>query len=170
VLKASDIGYRYIREKDNTLEYEVNNYEIDLKLPFLNSTNTSAEIEGGYIIQTLYGYSRDSSGFKWERITDATVIEKYLAYKNNGVEFSASDLKQTIPTGFSTNWSWSGNKIWPSDVPKDGLYYLWTKISDENCKTIYGYIIHDVLPDATLLGQYLEGIDLDGLYKLQAQL
>lgn len=161
VLKAGNTGYLYLREKDNTTEYEVENKEIDLKLPYLNAVNISKTSTDGYQVTTLYGYDNDATSFKWEKITDTAVIEKYLAYKNNGTEISASDLKQTIPTtGFSTNWGFvasAGNycTIFESGIPDDGLYYLWIKSSDDNCKIIYGYMLHDGLPNATTVQDYV---------------
>lgn len=164
VLKVSDKGYLYIREKDNTGEYKLNNLEIDLKLPYLDAANVSNGTE--YLtVKGIYYDIGSGSGygkavFKFEKITDESVIQKYLEYKNEGKEISAKDLKQDVPTsGFSSNWYsyYSYYKLSKSNCPSDGLYYLWIQTSADNCKSIYGYYLHDGLPSATTVSQYTQG-------------
>ena len=43
----------------------------------------------------------------------------------------------------------------------DGLYLLWVKRTGENCKEVYSCIVHDGLPDATKVEQYIAGLDVE---------
>lgn len=175
VLKVGNEGELYIREKDNTSEYELDKKTIDLSLPYLNAVNISRD--SGYTVYPLYGYDNRSMTFKWEKIMDESVIQKYIEYKENGTEILASDLRQSPPTsGFSSDWSYMTNyssqkynSLYSSAVPKDGLYYLWIRNTASNYKSIMGYAIHDGLPNATTVDEYLgrdsnvyvESIELD---------
>lgn len=161
VLKKADEGYLYVREKDNTSEYEVNNLKIDLKLPYLNAVNVNVGTAGGIeAVKPIYdGYKTSNMMYKWEKITDKTVVEKYLKCNKNTAEISASDLKQTVPTsGFTNNWPWLSSDhggFYSRDLPTDGLYYLWVKQSADSCRTIYGYYLYDGLPNATTVAEYI---------------
>ena len=160
VLKQTDNGQLFIREKDQE-EYVLDRLEVNLKLPFLNAVNVSKDSQK-YTIKSLYGYKCNSGimSFKWEKITDSKVISKYLEYKNDGKELNYTDLKQNVPTsGYSNNWgneSITGSylNLYYNNSPKDGLYYLWIRSTDNNCKTIDGYYLHDGLPDAKTVAEY----------------
>ena len=161
VLKASNTGYIYIREKDNEEEFVLRNMQVDLELPLLNAVNVAKEQNGNYAVRTIYGYSNHDLQFKWEKITDKEIVEKYLDYKKGNIQLSDINFKQTIPTsGFSDNWGLESSienrvTLYKHDQPQDGLYYLWIQSGQENAKTIYGYYIHDGLPNATTLEEYL---------------
>ena len=161
VLRITDEGYLYIREKDNTESYAVENMQIDLKLPLFYSINVEGNDNG--ISTDTYGidnvYNLGTREYKFERITDSTVIEKYLEIKQNDGDIK--DLEPYIKTSYpTTGYEGTVNGLVGNyNKPEDGLYYMWIKVSSStaNTKTVYSCIIHDGLPNSTSIADYIAG-------------
>lgn len=161
VLRITDEGYLYIREKDNTESYAVENMQIDLKLPLFYSINVEGNDNG--ISTDAYGidnvYNLGTREYKFERITDSTVIEKYLEIKQNDGDIK--DLEPYIKTSYpTTGYEGTINGLVGNyNKPEDGLYYMWIKVSSStaNTKTVYSCIIHDGLPNSTSIADYIAG-------------
>ncbi len=160
VLQLTDEGYLYIREKDNAESYVVENMQIDLKLPLFYSINVSGNNNGistsYYTINSVYGLG--SRSYKFEKITDSTVIEKYLEIKQKDGDIKELEpyVKTTYPTTGYEDVVGFGS-IYSYQMPEDGLYYMWIKLTstESNSKTVYSCIIHDGLPDSTSISDYL---------------
>lgn len=158
VLKVTDKGYLYIKNNDDN-SYVVEAKEIDLKLPYLQAINY--KYDKSYDIYNTYGI-KDRVYIQFKKVSDRTLIQKYVEIKTkNGDVSSLSNYIGNVPTtgyGSTTNMSYGG-WISQKDVEKnnDGLYLLWVKITGENCKDIYGCIVHDGLPKATKVADYING-------------
>lgn len=164
VINAVDTGYITIKDKttDTTI---VESYAVDLKLPFLMVTNYEVitngkklDSDGSNINVPLRNASNSQAYYKYEKITDQNLINKYKEIKTNGGDYTSleSMLKTNAPTsGYSTWAYWNGHG---SDgrngfgyisrtvsAPDTGLYYLWVYFSGESIKNLYGCIIVDNL-------------------------
>lgn len=162
VLKTTDTGYIYIREKDITDTYIVEAHKVNLKLPYLKSV-TYTKNEFYYDIDNIYGDIGGalSTYYKFEKITDEQLIKQYLDDNKQ-----TDNLEQFLPTPPDAGYD-KGANIYTSGQT-DGLYILWIKMVGNNCKDVYGAIIHDGIPTATSVGEYLgekdipvEGVTLD---------
>lgn len=167
VLAATNDGQLFIREKDNTEGYILNRLNVNLKLPYIGSIaytikdneyilyGTSAKLYEK--IGSKFGYSGDgiNTSVVWKKVQDASFITKFLEIKKN--ESSINGLEAylpSVPTDFSNNTH-------PNFASKnDGLYLLWVKRVGNNCKDVYSVIVHDGLPEATKVNQYIEGADV----------
>lgn len=166
VLKATDIGFIYIREKDNTTgTYVVQAQQVDLKLPYLQSLSYTKDSTKYSVRNRIYGsigspswYAREHYTYiKWEKVTDENLVEKFLSIKSNNSNITKleGDLPNPPTTGYTPD-------VEPDYKDKDdGLYLLWVKRTGENCKEVYSCIVHDGLPEATKLEQYIEGFDVE---------
>ena len=166
VLKATDTGFIYIREKDNTTgTYVLQAQRVDLKLPYLQSLEYHKNNEEYNLVNMIYGSIGNSYQYtgaahtytKWEKVTNENLVEKFLSIKNNNGNIT--ELEGSLPnpptTGFNTD-----RTAYHKDK-NDGLYLLWVKRTGENCKDIYSCIVHDGLPEATKVEQYIEGLDVE---------
>ena len=166
VLKVTDTGYIYIRKQnDETDTYVLEAYKVNLKLPYLQSLSYEKDSDE-YIVTKLiyneignyYEYTGGNNTYtKWEKINDKNFIEDFLDIKNNSKDITNIETSLSNPptTGWDTDRS-------PSYKDKnDGLYLLWVKRTGENCKEVYSCIVHDGLPDATKVEQYIAGLDVE---------
>ena len=165
VLKATDTGFIYIREEDDTTgAYILQAYQVDLKLPYLQSL-VNGNNGSSYCLGTskLYGsignnYSASTNVYyKWELVEDEELIEEFLNIKNN--ERDIIGLESFLPEPPSTGYI-NGAFAGYSDK-NDGLYLLWVKRSGENCKDVYSCIVHDGLEEATTVEQYIQSADVE---------
>lgn len=166
VLKTTDTGFIYIREKDNaTGTYVLQAQQVNLKLPYLQSLSYSKNNIYYDIANMIYGsigneytnIGADYTYAKWEKVTNEDLVEKFLSIKNNNNNITEleGDLPNPPTTGYTTDRS-------PNYTDKnDGLYLLWVKRTGGNCKDIYSCIVHDGLPEATKLEQYIKGLDVE---------
>lgn len=179
VLKTTDTGYIYIREKDVTDAYIVEAHKVNLKLPYLKAVIYKKENEFYNVLTKLYANIGGASQtyYKFEKITDERLIKQYLDDSKQ-----TDNLEQLLPTAPDTGYA-KGAYI-SSSGQTDGLYILWIKMVGDNCKDVYGAIIHDGIPTATSVGEYLgetdipvEGVTLDknkiilkvgGTYRIKA--
>lgn len=157
VLKVTDKGYLYIKNNSDD-SYVVNALEVNLKLPYLQagpySSNGSYDSGSYDFSKSLYkdigGYS--NTYCQAIKITDSIFIQKFLDAKNS--KKSLSSLEAYLPavpnTGYSSVWYVNKSTL------KDGLYIIWAKRSGNDCKDIYSAIIHDGLPEATTVSQYIK--------------
>jgi len=154
VLKATDKGLLYI--KDNTdNSYVVDGLTVDLKLPYLQAIPYSGE--SYYNIGSLYGslgtnYLGKNTHYKWTKVTDRNFIEKFLAIKNSSGDIT--ELEGYLPSVPQNGYD-TGKTIYYNSKYSDGLYILWVKLKGDDCKTVVGAIIHDGLPAANKLEDYL---------------
>lgn len=166
VLKATDIGFIYIREKDDTTgTYILQAQQVNLKLPYLQSLLYSDDNGSYNLANQIYGsigneylwIEDDYTYSKWEKVTNKDLVEKFLSIKNNNSNITEleGDLPNPPTTGYTTDRA-------PSYKDKnDGLYLLWVKRTGGNCKDVYSCIVHDGLPEATELEQYIKGLDVE---------
>lgn len=160
-LRKNDIGFLYIREKDNESGYIVENLSIDLKLPYMYATGVKDVTDSVYEFSALYGMARAHS-YTLQKITDKTFIEQYLDIKNN--KKSIYEMQDTIqkydpPTDGYTKESMDmiagPTLLLDIALPKDGLYIMWVKNQKEDSKTIYGAIVYDGNKSGTKLSDYI---------------
>lgn len=161
ILKTTDIAYitvKKVGEKTNILE----DYKVDLTLPLLESFTVnrstwyeSALTNPAYEISSAYDIKASNISFKWEKITDADIVNTYI---DNNHDLSGLKLKgkESFPSLSDTSWKsvhlmYSGDvypnegKILNNEKPaENGLYYLWLKGSADDTKTIYGYVILEI--------------------------
>ena len=156
VLKVADDGQIFVREKDNTEEYVVNRLDVNLKLPYLQSL---AYTKGGTFYRVgekIYGAIGDNAFdphtyICWKKVTDQNLIEEFLNVKEN--DLSMSVLEQYLPNCPNEGYSFESDAKYTEK--NDGLYLLWVKRTGANCKEVYSCIIHDGLPNATTIEEYL---------------
>lgn len=163
VLKSTDSAYitvRKVGEKTNILE----NYKVDLTLPLLKAftvtksglyTESLGSSGCAYEITSAYNIKASNISFKWEKITDADIVNNYI---DNNHDLSGLKLKgkESFPSLSDTSWksvrlSYSDSykpelgEILNNEKPaENGLYYLWLKGSADDTKTIYGYVILEI--------------------------
>ena len=165
VLKKADLGKIYIREikvaSDSTSDYvyALENYEVNLKLPYLQSLDyQKRESVYGLAQSMLYetigfdwDYGADKIFYKWNKVSDIDIITKFLEIKEN--ELSITGLEIYLPEP-PTEYTTGGTASFTSK--NDGLYLLWVKrIGIEDDKAVYSCIVHDGLPNATTLEEYV---------------
>ena len=152
ILNITDDGQIFIREKDNTDNYVVDRLNVNLKLPYLKAVKYELSYDW-YSIQTMYssiggGLTSKNTYYKFEKVTDENFIRTFL---NNSKQ--TDKLEEILPTAPDTGYTQDGH--FNSANYNDGLYILWIRMTGENCKTINAAIIHDGLPNATTLEEYL---------------
>lgn len=169
VINAVDTGYITIKDKTtNTISLEP--YAVDLKLPYLRVTNyevvsNGQKLDGDYEINVpLRNAANSEAYYKYEKITDNNLINKYKEVKANNGDYTILEdmLKTNPPTSGYSSWGyWNGHG---SDgrngfgyttrtvtAPDEGLYYLWVYFSGESIKNLYGCILVDNLqPDIAI--------------------
>lgn len=157
VMKVTDTGYLYIRDNSDSSNV-VNALEVDLKLPYLQAIDYEKSSYGNYDINGQYGYGNNvgSRYYQFVKVTDKTLIEKYLNVKNNNGQIT--DLKSALPEVPKTGYaSLSGYSLLYTSDYESGLYLIWVKLTGDSCKDIYGCIIHDGLPDGKTVADYIQG-------------
>lgn len=174
VINSVDTGYITIRDKttNNTVNIVLQPYAVDLKLPYLNVTNYSVITNGksldnsdSHINVPLRNASNSIAYYKYEKITDQNIINKYkeIKSKNGDVTKLQDILKTNVPSSDWSTWGfWNGYDSSGMEggygytqrtiqTPDTGLYYMWVYFSGKNIKNIYGYILVDNLePDVAL--------------------
>lgn len=162
VLMKTDTGYVYIREKNNTTDPEVlKNYKVDLKLPYLQSITYEKSIYNYREFGVLYGtigkrplWSTAEAYYKWQKVTNKDLINKFLNIKKEGK--SIIELESSLPSAPLEGYGEKDSSVeW--NYLNDGLYLLWLKRTAQDCKDVYSCIVHDGLPDATTLEEYIGG-------------
>ena len=160
ILKSTDTAYITVRKVGETINL-LENYNVDLSLPLLkdfsinkSSSYRSAPDNEAYNINTIYGINASNVSFKWEKITDADIVNNYI---DNNHDLSGLNLKgkEGFPSLSDTSWKSVHQKGFPyseelgviynKEVPtEDGLYYLWLKGSSSDVKTLYGQAVLEV--------------------------
>ncbi len=157
VLKVTDRGSLYIKNNSDD-SYIVNALEVNLKLPYLQA-GAYDKLTNSYSFNTkLYGsigdnyYSNLNTYIQSQKITDATFINKFLDIKNNNKSITSleSNLPSVPTSGYSKTQQVSYSTV------SDGLYIIWVKRSGNDCKDVYSAVIHDGLPEATTVSQYIK--------------
>ena len=159
VLMKTDTGFVYIREKDSVDSYVLENYKVDLKLPYLQSLTYNKNDMEYNLFGALYGKIGYSAGYnkaylKYQKVSDKDFINKFISIKKENK--SIVELESSLPKAPTEGY---GEKKWyiSCSDKNDGLYLLWVKRTGENCKDVYSCIVHDGLPDATTVEEYLDG-------------
>lgn len=158
MLKSTDTAYIYIRkvgEDSNILE----NYKVDLSLPLLKAFNVvksefyNREVPNNpaFEIASVYGLNADDVQYKWEKITDASIVNSYI---DNNHDLSGLNLKgkESFPSLSDTSWKSVDTRVTKENMyvnngnlpSEDGLYYLWLKGSSTDVKTVYGQAVLEV--------------------------
>lgn len=146
VLRVTDTGYLYIREK-NTENYIINNFSIDLKLPYLNAVNYDFSYDW-YTIGTLYGkigggVASTHTYYKVCKVTDENLIER--CFHNN--QINVAEIEGLLPAPPTTGYTQNG--YFTLGDEDEGLYIIWLQLTGVDTKTVYAAIMHAVLPDTT---------------------
>ena len=155
VLKITDDGQVFVREKDNTSSYIVDRLNVNLKLPYLKAVSYE-KMNSTYVIGTIYEKIGDSwtnggrTYYKFEKVKDKNLIQEFLKDKNNIYR-----LENLLPT--PPDIGYTEDRQFNHSSYNDGLYILWIRLTGENCKTVQAAIIHDGVPNATTLAEY--GVD-----------
>lgn len=169
VLKVTDTGYIYIRKQnDETDTYVLEAYKVNLKLPYLQSLAYDKGDASYFLAKLLYNAIGNSSSInafdkidktyiKWQKVTDRNFIENFLNIKNKSEDIT--DLENKLPAPPTTGFNTDRSPMYTNY--NDGLYLLWVKRTGENCKEVYSCIVHDGLPDATKVEQYIAGLDVE---------
>lgn len=165
VLKVTDTGVLYVKNNSDD-SYVVNAMQVNLKLPYLQFGKyeyKGSENYNYYYIYNLYS-SLKAQNVQIQKVTDKNLVQKYLNVKNNNssITLLENSLPNVPSTGYSSpdvNFS-SWTQV-TTTKKNDGLYLIWVKLSGDNCKDVYGCIIHDGLPEATKVEQYIEGLDVE---------
>ena len=155
ILKVTDTAYIYIKGEEDTVENSaVSAYEVSLKLPYLKAQYSKYN-KGYDVYKTIYG--EIGSGYDWynkvhwqiQKVTNAEFISKFLENKSDTYR-----LEEYLPTPPEGGYASSGNPEF--EDMNNGLYLVWVyRVGSEDCKQIYSCIIHDGLPDATTLEEYV---------------
>lgn len=156
ILKSTDTAYVTVRKVGETANI-LEGYQIDLTLPLLKAFLVSKDTwyhngpnNPSYDITTVYGIGASNVSFKWEKITDANIVNSYI---DNNHDLSGLKLKgkESFPSLSDTSWksahsdALAGITIKNNEEPtENGLYYLWLKGSSTDVKTIYGQAIIEV--------------------------
>lgn len=156
VLRVTDTGMLYVKNNEDN-SYIVEALEINLKLPYLQAVSYSCSDLGSYSIANIYGIGplAGDSYFVFQKITDKTLIEQFLKIKNNNGDITV--LEKYLPTVPKNGYK--KERSFGSKAYNDGLYLLWIKLTRDSCKDIYGCIVHDGLPKAKTLAEYIGEID-----------
>jgi hypothetical protein len=166
VLKVTDTAALYVKENASG-NYAVNALNINVKLPYLQAINYQKESKkynlSCYLLYDSIGnkytnMDSDHTYSQWQKVTDKEFISKYVDVKNN--KKSITTLESSLPVAPTTGYSNVRNPSFENC--NDGLYILWVKLTGDDCKSVYGAIIHDGLENATTVQQYLAGSDIDG--------
>lgn len=158
ILKSTDTAYITIRKAgENNIVLE--NYKIDLSLPLLKSFvvdkskyyDRNVPSNPAFEISSVYGLNSDNIQYKWEKITDANIINSFI---DNDHDLSGLNLKgkSDFPSLVDSSWKsidWNVTKkfmrVNNGHLPaEDGLYYLWLKGSSNDVKIIYGQAVLEV--------------------------
>ena len=156
VLKSTNTGYLTIKKENG--DNIISDYSINLELPLLKAFTISKSMwydrkvseNPGFVLKTIYGINGLNAKFKWEKITDPNIVNKYI---DNNHDLSGLSLKgkESFPSLTDTSWKSfhknmaDGTYLKNGEIPtEDGLYYLWLQASDTNVKTIYGQAIIEV--------------------------
>ncbi len=165
ILKVTDTGFIYIREKDDTTgSYVLQAKQVDLTLPKLQSISYTKNDSEYNLLGMLYGSignnyvytGADQTYIAWEKVTDEDFVEDFLDIKNN--QGKLTDLETKLGNPPSANYFSASRQPGYSDK-NDGLYLLWVKRT--GTKTVVSCIIHDGLPEATTVEQYIQSADLE---------
>ncbi len=168
VLRVADVGTLFVREKNNESGTYVAKLDVNLKLPLLQATSYTAYDKGSYNVHDVYdsigGYDllgTKKTYYKFQIVKDKTFIEQFLKVKNNGDDIST--LENYLPNHPTTGWNVqdTSSTFGENSHKEPGLYFLWLRLTGDGCKDIYGCIIHDGIPEATKVEQYIEGLDVD---------
>lgn len=168
VIDYVDIGYITIKDKTEN-KIIIQSHSVDLKIPYLRLTNYSVIPNGkkideanSYITIPLRKGIDCKAYYKYEKITDQNIINKYKEIKSKGEDILKleSMLKTTIPNSNWNTWKYYNgiNDVFGYTqrnvyAPDTGLYYMWVYLAQNNLKNIYGYILVDNLqPDIALEG------------------
>lgn len=166
IITVANTGYITIKDKTtDTIILEP--YGVDLTIPYLNITNYQVINNGktfyrgsssNQLIQiNCWNASNSKAYYKFEKITDEKVINKYKQIKKENGNYNdlQSLLKTSTPTSGWNSWRyWNGYGDgeygfgYPEEninLSDSGLYYMWIYLAGNNIKNLYGYILVDNL-------------------------
>lgn len=160
-LRANDNAYLYIKESDSD-NFIVNSLNINLSLPIANAFKISRDTGwsryyynvsstgSGYRTPSIYGIN--NVYYKFEKITDEGLIEKYRKALSNKEDMSSviektqDDLKNVTgftlcDKGYGDDYVGWKSSSWPTE---QGCYYLYLKAKDADSKAVYGCLIVNI--------------------------
>ena len=174
ILRTNDTVWLYIKDIENN-NYIVNALRVNLTLPIskvfpVEEDEETTTFRSFEIKNSVYGI-RDIY-YKFVKVTDQTLIDKYLAEikdKKTPSSDNYADRSQAPETGWKAiegNYGSAGFYINPKPT-EPGLYYIWIKGKDADSKTVigchmyYGDInepeVKRIYVDSPLSGTYATG-------------
>lgn len=162
ILKATDTAFISIREvkanEEDPTVYALQNYQVNLKLPYLQSLQYREEGAVYSLLNVLYGsignlYNSSGDNRTYVnaiKVKDENLIKEFLNLKNN--DQSITKLEAYLPAVPDNGFE--AARTWRHAEKNDGLYLVWVLRTGENCKEVYSCIVHDGLPEATTVEEY----------------
>lgn len=161
-LRENDSMYLYIKDAED--ELVVNGLKVDLSLPISYAFKLSFDTNWShYLYNVAYNgndynspsiYKIKNVYYKFEKITDDNLIEKYRTALSNNDNMNNIIEKTQDDINNLTNWTLcDSNKYntnlfvgfkkstWPTE---QGVYYLYLKGKDADTKTVYGALIVNI--------------------------
>ncbi len=183
LLRETNKAYLFIKDTTNEGDnFIINGLEVDLTLPPLYAFDYTIWLDSYYIIggnlssgEPWNGatYNIQNAYYKFEKITDATLVSKYKQALLDGT--SLSDVFSITASTVESKDGWAActkdynypfTKIDKSKLPTDqGAYYLWLKAKDTDSKTVYGCLIVNIDADGPTVERIYVSSPEDGTYK-----
>ena len=180
VLRKTDTAYLFVKDTNDTMI--IDGLKLDLTLPPLYAFDYTTWLNNYYITGALdpivdqWGgatYNIKNAYYKFEKITDETLVEQYKQAMLDGTSLSdvfsidVNTIKNKDNWNFCTrDHSYPFTKIDNSNWPKDqGAYYLYVKAKDTDSKTLYGCLIINVDSDGPKVKEISVSSPASGTYK-----
>lgn len=181
VLRKTNTAYLFIKDSsDNTMI--IDGLQLDLTLPPLYAFDYTIWLDSYYIIGGNLSsvnqwdgatYNIQNAYYKFEKITDETLVGKYKQALLDGTSLSNVFSIDASRVENIDNWvactrdiNYPFTKIDKSKLPTDqGAYYLWLKAKDTDSKTVYGCLIVNIDADGPKVERIYVSSPESGTYK-----
>ena len=177
VLRKTNEAYLFVKNSDNNTLI-IDGLAVDLTLPPLYAFDIYERWDSYYIIgepNEQWGgatYSIDTAYYKFEKITDETLIANYKKAIAEGTSlasvFSITPDDVEGVEGWnpcSNDYSYPSTKIDETEIPTEqGVYYLWIKAKDADSKTLYGCLILSIDGDGPTVEEIYVDSPASGTY------
>ena len=187
ILRKTNTAYLFIKDSKATEDTSddtllVSGLQIDLTLPSLYAFDIIEDYVGLHIIGGDLSsvdkwdgatYNISTAYYKFEKITDETLVEKYKKALTDGTSLTEVFSIDVAKIEAIENWNactadYSNRYtcINESKMPTDqGAYYLWVKAKDTDSKTVYGCLIVNIDADGPIVEKIYVSSPEAGTYK-----